>query len=314
MNSEAGQAESGDRTRSFWNERHSNEGADESKQEFYALASPRFVEAHHGKVFAVDDPSRGQDWLGWLRKELENRVPFKRILFLGCGDASALIDLHARGFSTEILGVDISDSVIQVGREKLEGLGLQDEIRLEVGNLDEYTWEPGRFDAVVCVMSLHHAMDVRKVVERIQELLPPSGVFVANEYVGPNRWQFTTLQLTSIRGVMALLPRRLKRRPDGTVKPILGRPPLEWMIETDPSEAADSESIPGALRESFRNLIEKDYWGGLALPVLDETMGAYRLNSGFDLCVLKAVAWLDRALTKLRIVPNCNTLFVARKG
>ena len=303
-----------ERTRSFWNARHRNEGSDESREEIYALASPRFVEAHHGHLFKVSDPSHGEDWLGWVRQELEDRLPFERLLFLGCGDASALLDLHSRGFARRLVGVDLSDAVIERGRVRVEGSEARDAIRLLVGDLDEHTWEPNSFDAVFCVMSLHHAMDVPPVVRRIHDLLPPGGVFVANEYVGPDRWQFTTAQLACIRAVMALLPKRLRRRPDGSLKPVLGRPPLEWMIQNDPSEAADSESIDGALRSLFEDLRSVHYGGGLALPVLDETMGSYRAASRFDRAAMGTIARLDRLLTHLRIVPNSNSLYIARKS
>jgi hypothetical protein len=54
-------------------------------------------------------------------------------------------------------------------------------------------------------------------VQRVQLALRPGGTLVANEYVGPSRWQHTTPQLLLIKLLLTLLPRSKRRRPDGSV-------------------------------------------------------------------------------------------------
>jgi len=106
----------------------------------------------------------------------------RRVLDLGTGDGRVL-GLLARD-RPEMLGVgiDISEPMLQAGRERFE-----DSARIKI--LEHDLGDPlpplGRFDAVVSSFAIHHLEHERKhsLYGEILDLLEPGGVFANLEHV-----------------------------------------------------------------------------------------------------------------------------------
>lgn len=294
---------------SHWDQAFQDRASAEQRDAYYALASPLFQKHGLNPYFGGD----GSDWVDWVKRTLCPSVPFERSLVLGCGLGDGLLDFQRRGIARRLHGVDLSTTAIAKGREAAARAGLDGAVTFEVGDFHDFPLEEGAWDIVFMIMSLHHALDLDAVLARARAALKPGGLFVANEYVGPSRWQYTNVQLLLVKILLTLLPRALRKRPDGTVKGRVGRPTLEWMMATDPSEAAHSAEIPERVGQTFELLQRVDYGGGIALPVLDEIIANFGEEDARSMSWLRAIVAIDRRAWRTGLVPSANAILVGRR-
>jgi len=292
-----------------WDQRFTDQASAEQRDAYYALASPLYQRLYLNPFFSED----GTDWVEWVRRRTSPQGPLERALVLGCGLGDGLLDFQRRGLARRLHGVDLSATAIEQARALAAEAGLAEQVTFEVGDFHDCALEPEAYDLVLMVMSLHHALDLDGVLQRVSAALKPGGLFVANEYVGPSRWQHTFLQLLFIKALLTLLPRARRRRPDGTIKGRIGRPTLEWMMRTDPSEAAHSAEIPAAFARHFEPLERVDYAGGIAVPVLDEIVANFRAEVPSQLRWLRAICGIDRLAWRLGLVPGANAVLLGRR-
>jgi SAM-dependent methyltransferase len=291
-----------------WDRAFTDQASAEQREAYYALASPLYRREYQDPYFADD----GSDWVEAVRRIVATVEPVERALVLGCGLGDALVDFHRRGLARRLHGIDISATAIGAARETAARAGVERDVTFEVGDFHAHPLEEGAFDLVMMVMSLHHALDLERVLARARSALKPGGWFAVNEYVGPSRWQHTLPQLLAIKLLLTVLPRRLRRRPDGSVKGRIGRPTLEWMLATDPSEAAHSAEIPARFAQHFDVVRRVDYGGGIAVPVLDEIVANFRADSRADMRWFRAIVGLDRLGMRTGLVPSANAVLVGR--
>jgi hypothetical protein len=97
-------------------------------------------------------------------------------------------------------------------------------------------------------------LDVDFAIRWSRDRLLPGGLFAMDDFVGRSRFQWTDTNLEFASRFRAALPPEYLRHPDDPSKklsPELRRPSIQAMIETDPTEAADSERILPCLKSTF---------------------------------------------------------------
>jgi SAM-dependent methyltransferase len=292
-----------------WDQRFDRQASVAQRGSTYALASPLYQELYTNPRFATD----GSDWVSWVKRMLDLREPCERALVLGCGLGDGVLDLYRRGIARRLHGVDLSSTAIERAREMAVDEGFAREVTFEVGDFHACPLEEGAFDVVFMIGSLHHALDLDQVLARVSRAMTPQGHFVANEYVGPDRWQYSWPQLLLIKALLTLLPRRLRRRADGSLKGRIGRPTLAWMLATDPSEAAHSSAIPTKVAQHFELLGRVDTGGAIAVPVLDEIVANFSVSDPGSLRWFRAVLAVDRWAWRTGLVGSANAVLVGKR-
>ncbi len=96
----------------------------------------------------------------------------------GTGDfAIACADLKPE----KIIGIDISEGMMQLGREKIKGLGLDKLITLEYGNAETLEFADNTFDAIVVGFGVRNFENLEKGLLNLQRILKPGGQIVILE-------------------------------------------------------------------------------------------------------------------------------------
>lgn len=123
---------------------------------------------------------------GWRKKcvkLLKAKNP-KTILDVATGTADFAIEC-AKLNPTKITGIDISEGMMNVGREKLKKLSLDQLITLESGNAETVTYPDNSFDAIVVGFGVRNFQNLEKGLSNLYRVLKPGGTIVILEFSYP---------------------------------------------------------------------------------------------------------------------------------
>lgn len=226
--------------------------------------------------------TRATQWFGhWLVKE-NVELPLRRVLVLGCGTGRVERDLHQLGLASEIVGLDLSPKVLEVARQAATGI---DSIHYVLGSMNnlpvgEPGFEEGSFDAVFGVGSVHHCAELDRLYAAITRLLTPGGWFFMDEYVGPDRFQYSTTHLAQVTALADLLPDWLLTTASGAVRRGFRAPTVKEVIAVDPSEAICSSQILPLLPTYFDVVALRPYGGSVLQLLLADVAQNFQTPKG----------------------------------
>jgi glycosyltransferase involved in cell wall biosynthesis/SAM-dependent methyltransferase len=253
-----------------------------------------------------------ENWLMYVKRRFLPET-VARGLTIGCGDgglerhgAVLKLCLHYDAF-------DISPEAIAMAKETAERHELNN-VRYEVRDLNHISLERDRYDVVFSSMALHHVERLEHLLAEVHQSLKADGLLVLNEYVGPDRFQWTPLQLMITNGLLQLLPPRLRRNlRNGEIKTRACRPSVEEMKDADPSEAVRSSAIVPLTEHYFRIIERIDYGGTILHLLFQDIMGNFDQDRRSDLILFRLVCGVERWLIRSRVLSSDFTLIVAKK-
>lgn len=211
------------------------------------------------------------DALDWLRRHAAQvgELPFKRALVLACGDGWLARDARGRGLADSVIAIDLSPKVLDLARKLSAGVDGIAYLQADMNDLPvgSDAFLPGSFDAVLAWSSVHHCSSLDRLYAAVHALLRPGGWFFVDEYVGPDRFQFSQAHTEQVRALARMLPERLLTTRSGMVRREFRGPTVEEVVAVDPSEAVASAQILPLLDAHF-DVIAKRPYGGSLLHVL----------------------------------------------
>ena len=140
-----------------------------------------------------------------------------------------------------------------------------------INDLETFEFKKKYYDIIVFDMILHHIKNVGNILEKVKYSLKNDGLLLINEYVGPNRFQYTKEQLDESNQILKKIPKKFKKRWNSKIiKTKIYKPGILRMILADPSEAINSESIIPTLNNMFDLVEEKPYGGNLLHLILKD--------------------------------------------
>jgi ubiquinone/menaquinone biosynthesis C-methylase UbiE len=109
-----------------------------------------------------------------------------RILDIGTGTAQIPIILCQEKSGYQVLGVDMAQSMLILGRRNIEAAGLLQQIRLELAdgkNLPYPNWD---FDLVISNSLVHHLPDPLSFFQQVARLVKPNGAVLIRDLIRPH--------------------------------------------------------------------------------------------------------------------------------
>ncbi len=111
-----------------------------------------------------------------IKRTRKHLKPTDILLDFGCGTGNASNDLSSNVMS--IHGIDISENMINISKEK--AIKQQNKnIEYSTTDIFDNSIQPNTYDVVIALYILHLVEDPSQVLNRINELLKPGGVFIS---------------------------------------------------------------------------------------------------------------------------------------
>ena len=139
-------------------------------------AKTRAATTYNAAADHYDDPANSF-WARFGRRTIErlDLAPGARVLDVCCGSgASAIPAAEAVGPGGSVLGVDLAENLLELGRAKARQRGLG-QFECRTGDMLDLGLPDGSFDAVVCVFGIFFVPDMEAGARELWRLVRPGG-------------------------------------------------------------------------------------------------------------------------------------------
>ena len=128
--------------------------------------------------------SFGMDFY-WRKKAISKLTNNpKRILDVGTGTADFAI-AATKLEKAEIIGIDISEKMLEIGEKKVKSKGLQNKIQLQLADSENLPFENDCFDAITAGFGVRNFENLEKGLLEMNRVLKPGGQVVILETAVP---------------------------------------------------------------------------------------------------------------------------------
>lgn len=143
----------------------------------------------------------------WRKKTMKkmNVQKGQTALDLCCGTCDWTIDLAKASETGHIIGLDFSEQMLEVGRQKVAEAGLNKQIKLVQGNAMELPFEDNSFDYVTIGFGLRNVPDYEQVVAEMLRVVKPGGQIVCLEMSKPQQQPFKSIYYFYFEKMVPLL-------------------------------------------------------------------------------------------------------------
>ncbi len=150
--------------------------------EIFDAIAPTYDRVNHILSLGMDD--------GWRRMIPRFLPPGDglQVLDLAAGTAEAALVLGRVGRVATVTGVDTAESMLAIGRRKIERDGLAARVSLVSGDAMALQFKDQRFDAVSVAFGVRNFPDLMKGLAEAFRVLRPGGRLIILEFSTPLGW------------------------------------------------------------------------------------------------------------------------------
>lgn len=192
----------------------------------------------------------------WRNAAINSLKPYapQQILDVATGTGDFALLTMRKLQPKEILGVDISEGMMEIGRKKVSDAGLQEHIRFQKEDCLNLSFADNSFDAVTVAYGIRNFADLDKGLSEMHRVLRPGGRLVIIELTSPVHFPMKQLFWLYSHCFMPLLGKCISR--DNSAYSY-----LPATMEAFPQ----GEEMEGILQKSgFREVKFKRYTFGLS--------------------------------------------------
>jgi demethylmenaquinone methyltransferase/2-methoxy-6-polyprenyl-1,4-benzoquinol methylase len=130
-----------------------------------------------------------QKWREKVVKIVDSISP-KNILDIATGTGDLAIMFAEKTSAEKIIGLDISEGMLNVGRKKISNKKLDKRIEMVVGDSEKLPFKDNHFDAITVSFGVRNFETLETGLAEILRVLKPNGKFVILETSVPTKFPF----------------------------------------------------------------------------------------------------------------------------
>lgn len=157
------------------------DGVEKARQveKMFDNIAPTYDKLNHRLSWNIDK--------GWRKKAIGYLKPFapKTLLDIATGTGDFAIQAAQMLNLEKIVGADISEGMMAIGREKVKSAGLQEVISFEKEDCTRLSYSEATFDAVIAAFGIRNFADLDKGLAEMCRVLKPGGHLSIVELTSP---------------------------------------------------------------------------------------------------------------------------------
>ena len=125
----------------------------------------------------------------WRKNVVSYLIPEKpkKILDIATGTADLAIELTKTN-AEEIVGLDISPGMLEIGKQKVTSKGMDKVIKMVIGDSEKLDYNDAYFDAITVAFGVRNFENLDKGLQEINRVLRPGGNLVILETAVPTNF------------------------------------------------------------------------------------------------------------------------------
>lgn len=131
----------------------------------------------------------------WRKKAIALLDPQKHkyVLDVATGTGDLALEAAKQLQVDQVIGVDISEEMLAIGRTKIAKKGLEQKIQLKSGDSENLPFEDNSFDALTVAFGVRNYEHLEKGLAEMRRVLKPGGKLVILEFSRPTIFPFKQL-------------------------------------------------------------------------------------------------------------------------
>ena len=160
---------------------NSTKGKKDQVAEMFDNIAPRYDFLNHFLSFGIDKL--------WRRKAIGLLMKYSPscILDVATGTGDFAIESLKTG-AQKVIGVDISEEMLLVGRAKIKALGIDHRIILQQGDSEALEFSSNLFDAVIIAFGVRNFENLSKGIDELFRVLKPGAIVCILEFSKPKQF------------------------------------------------------------------------------------------------------------------------------
>jgi len=149
----------------------------------------------------------------WRRKTVREirATGATQILDVATGTADLALALADGVPGSNVVGVDISAGMLDVGRQKVRARRKDDRVRLDLGDGEQLPYGNGEFGAVTVAFGVRNFENLEKGLSDMHRVLQPGGTLAVLEFSQPTSWPFRPLYLFYFKNILPRIGRLISK-------------------------------------------------------------------------------------------------------
>lgn len=149
---------------------------------------------------------------GWRKKAIKILAESKPERMLDVATGTGDFALQALSLNPEkIIGVDISEGMLEVGRKKMAERQVSHKIELQVGDSENLPFADNNFDAVTVGFGVRNFENLQKGLQEIYRVMKPNATLVVLEFSRPSRFPFKQVYNFYFKAILPRIGRWVSR-------------------------------------------------------------------------------------------------------
>ncbi len=126
----------------------------------------------------------------WRKKTvlLLKKIKPQKVLDIATGTGDLALEIYKRLKPNKITGVDISEGMLKVAREKIQRKKLSQAIDFRVGDSENLKFDDNYFDAVTVAFGVRNFANLKAGLKEMYRVLKPGGKIVILEFSQPENF------------------------------------------------------------------------------------------------------------------------------
>jgi demethylmenaquinone methyltransferase / 2-methoxy-6-polyprenyl-1,4-benzoquinol methylase len=184
--------------------KESEKGKKQQVEEMFDNISPKYDFLNHFLSMGIDI-----QWRKKVVKLVQEHQP-KTILDIATGTGDLAIAM-SRLKVDKIVGLDLSNGMLEVGRKKIQEAKLDQLIEMVQGDSENLPFEDNSFDVITVSFGVRNFENLEKGLSEINRVLKPNGKFIVLEFSQPRKFPMKQLYRFYSTKILPLMGRIISK-------------------------------------------------------------------------------------------------------